>query len=106
MYKNVNQSNAYQELIPVSGVSHRSLTVSSSALALVTPLNDKTRYVLLSVNTAEGIRVTFDGAAPTATDGHFLAAGSERLLSREMAIALKMIRVTNDVNVTITELSR
>ena len=106
MYKNQVQANAFHEMIPVAGVAHRNLTVSNTALALVAPLNEKTRYVLVSVNT-EGVRVTFDGSAPTSTDGHLLAAGSERLLSREMAVALKMIRSGGtDANVTVTELSR
>jgi len=104
MYKTVNQSNAYHELLPVVGTIHRNLTVADTAQGLAA-FDEKTRYVLVTVNT-EGVRATFDGEAPTATDGHLLAAGAERLLSVEMAAAMKMIRLANNANVAVTELTR
>lgn len=98
------QSNAFQQLKPVAGVAHKSITVSSTALG-IGALHSQTKYVLLTVNT-EGVRCTFDGSAPTSTDGHLLAAGAERLLSLESAVALKMIRATNDANVAVSEFTR
>lgn len=104
-YKNPSQANAEHELIPVSGRAHKNLTVGSTA-SDIGDLDPNTRYVLLTVNT-ETVRVTFDGNAPTATDGHLLSAGAERRYSREAALALKLIRGGgSDANVAVSEFTR
>ncbi len=105
MYKNITTDNLFHELVPVDGTQHRNLTVSNTAQALAA-FNDKTRYVLVTVNT-ESIRFTLDGNAPTATDGHVLTAGAERLFARDAALKLKLIRGgSSDANVAVSELTR
>jgi len=79
-------------LIPTPGVADQNLTVSDTALQLAA-LNDNTKHVLVTVAT-QPIRVTFDDSAPTTTNGHYWAAGQERVLKREAAVAMKVIRAT------------
>jgi hypothetical protein len=83
-------SNTGAGLAP-NGVDQR-LTVSSGVVVF-SGFPTGTTQVLLTTETAE-CRYTLDGTAPTATDGHILAASEERVWSVSMVTAAKFIRTT------------
>ncbi len=84
---------------PASGLTDERLTVSSTAGGVqfsslsAWAVNGLTRMVVLDVQTAD-VMVTFDGSAPTTTNGHRLYAGQNYTWSYETAAAAKFIRAT------------
>ena len=56
-----------------------------------TAFNSLTRYIVLDVQLAD-VRVTYDGSAPTSTNGHILFAGRSYTWSKQAAVAAKFIR--------------
>lgn len=88
-------------------VTQGPLTVGVAAatlLSLVTgnAFNARTTVVMLSVET-DALRITLDGTAPTATKGHLLNPGKIVMLTRAEADAAKMIRVTTDSKIQVSE---
>lgn len=76
----------------VSSGTDQAKTVDATAGGVqLAAFPDNTTHVLISLETAE-IRYTLDGSAPTATNGHILAAGEERVWPAAMASAAKFIR--------------
>ena len=76
---------------PTSGVSDQTLAVADSAVQFGTAFNSLTRYIVLDVQLAD-VRVTYDGSAPTSTNGHILFAGRSYTWSKQAAVAAKFIR--------------
>jgi len=76
---------------PTSGVADQTLAVADSAVQFGTAFNSLTRYIVLDVQLAD-VRVTYDGSAPTTTNGHILFAGRSYTWSKQAAVAAKFIR--------------
>ena len=76
---------------PTSGVSDQTLAVADAAVQFGTAFNSLTRYIVLDVQLAD-VRVTYDGSAPTSTNGHILFAGRSYTWSKQAAVAAKFIR--------------
>ena len=76
-----------------TAIPDQRLTVDATAggVQFGTAFHALTTCVLLDVQTA-GVYVTFDGSAPTTTNGHYLAAGTSYTWSRASATAAKFIR--------------
>lgn len=84
----LNPSN----LVPNSTQADQALTVDATAGGVqFAAFHADTTHVILDVQTAQ-VRVTFDGSAPTATDGHILEAGDWGTWSKALAVAAKFIR--------------
>ena len=79
---------------PTPGVNDQRLTVddTSGGVQLAT-LSDSTKYVWLDVQDADCF-VTFDGSAPTTSNGHKLDAGEKYIWSKATARSAKFIRAT------------
>lgn len=86
---NANVVNLYP--VPTSGVNDQTLTVSNSAVQFGTAFNELTRYIVLDVQVAD-VRVTYDGSAPTTSNGHILFAGRSYTWAKETAEAAKFFR--------------
>lgn len=74
-------------------VPDQRLTVDATAggVAFATAFNTATTCVIVDVQTA-GVYATFDGSAPTTTNGHYLAQNTSYTWSRATATAAKFIR--------------
>jgi hypothetical protein len=83
----------------------QALSVVGAAQSLAA-LNAQTTHVLITVD-GEPVRVTFDGSAPTATNGHYWPAGKEEVLTKELAALMRVIRQTaaGTANVHASELT-
>lgn len=78
--------------IPTPGVADQRLTVDATAGGVqFSAFDAKTKYVVLDVQTAD-VMVTFDGSAPTTTNGHLLYVGDHRQWNKVTAAAAKFIR--------------
>ena len=75
---NIKITNLPHQLFPVPGVTDRSLTVSTSVLALNGggAFDDATSHVLLSF-VDNDVRATFDGSDPSASNGHLYNGGTD-----------------------------
>ena len=94
--------------IPNEAVAHEGpLTVSSTAITLLSllsggALHAETRFVEITVET-DDIRLTVNGTTPTSTLGRAVLADSSRLLSRAEADKAKLIRMTADATLQVTQ---
>ena len=80
------------------------LAVSSTAVTLTA--NFTCNHVLLT-NGPQPVRAVFDGAGtPTASEGHYLAAGWSAIVPLSVAKAAKFIRVSSDSDIHATPLVR
>lgn len=80
------------------------LAVSSTAVTLTA--NFTCTHVLLT-NGPQPVRAVFDGAGtPTASEGHYLAAGWSAIVPLSVAKAAKFIRVSSDSDIHATPLVR
>lgn len=71
----VKISNIYP--VPTPGATDTNYTISSSAVDysdMSMTVNSLTRYIVFDVTGAD-VRVTFDGSAPTSSNGHLVYAG-------------------------------
>jgi len=100
------QQNVTANLIPVSGVSDRAVTAGAVAGPLiVAALNENTQVVYWTL-TGANARVTFDGSAPTASNGHQYANGASGEWSPIRAQAARIIREAGtDAVFHITEMN-
>lgn len=91
-----NSRNLYPQA--AAGVNDEALSVDNTAggvqLTASGWSNTNTMYVQWQCQTDQ-IRVTFDGSAPTTTNGFLLEAGQSGIWSLNMAKGAKFIRVTN-----------
>jgi len=99
-----NLSNEFQPtVVSGSSVAGQSLTVSSSAVAmLATALAATTQKVVWDLQD-DAAFVTFDGTTPTSSNGHKIASGTSGEWSRVTAEAAKWIRETTDARLQISE---
>lgn len=89
-----------------TAITDQALAVTDTAKDLIaTALNPATTHVEWTLDAAD-VRMTFDGSAPTATNGHLFVNGTSRVWHRKRAEACKVIRgaATNGY-IHITELS-
>jgi hypothetical protein len=78
--------------VPNSTQADQRLTVDATAGGVqFEALHADTTHVLWSNEDAQ-IRVTFDGSAPTSTNGHIIEAGDSGVWAKALAVAAKFIR--------------
>ncbi len=96
------------EASPNSAAAHQGpLNVGATAVTLLSllsggALHAETRFVEITVET-DDIRLTVNGTNPTATLGRAVLADSSRLLSRAEADAAKLIRITTDAKIQVSQ---
>lgn len=101
-------SDCITRLVPNTAAAHQGpLTVSSAAITLLSLISGNawhiaTNAVQMSVETDQ-IRICPDGTTPSATKGHLLNAGQVLWLSRAEADLAKVIRVTTDAKIQVSE---
>lgn len=95
-------SNLESALTPNHLADDQRLTVTGASVVSLAALHSRTQVVLVSVEDV-AVRVTYDGSAPGATNGHLLAVGTELYLSRETAEALKALSTAGDAVLHVTE---
>lgn len=79
---------------PTPGATDQRLLVDATTGGVQltsTSMSNATDTVVLDIQTAD-VMVTFDGSAPTSSNGHFLANGTSYTWSKAAAIAAKFIR--------------
>ena len=87
---------------PTPGVTDQTLTVGDSVVQF-SAFNALTKFVVLDVQVAD-VRVTYDGSAPTSTNGHILFAGRSYTWSKAAAAAAKFIEdTTTDATIHASE---
>lgn len=78
--------------IPTPGINDQRLTVDNTAGGVqLSAFSDTTKYLWLDVQDADCF-VTFDGSAPTTTNGHKLYAGEKYIWNKVAARSAKFIR--------------
>lgn len=100
------QQNVSANMVPVSGVSDRSVTAGAAASAfIVAALSEQTTVVYWTL-TGANARVTFDGSDPTASNGHQYVNGATQEWSPIRAQAARIIREAGtDAVFHITEMN-
>ncbi len=85
-------TNLSSEYRPVTGGSHRTRTVSSTAVAWLnfSPASN-TKYFAWTLEGGD-IRITIDGSDPTASVGYVVANGSSGTWNVDFADAVRAIR--------------
>lgn len=92
--------NQLSGLKPTGAMEH--LTVSTSPVTATAIEDNVAEFALVSVD-GEDVRVTFDGTAPSASNGHLLEDAYKEVWSREQVNAAKFIRnAGTDASVVIT----
>lgn len=85
--------------VPSAGVNDEALAVSNTVGGVQLTASGwtgaNTKYVQWQCQT-DSVRVTFDGSAPTTTNGFVLSANQSGTWDLETAKAAKFIRVTTD----------
>jgi hypothetical protein len=90
-------------LFPVG--ADEALAVSSTAVSVVGTAWASTATHALLTNGANPVRATFDGSGtPTASEGHYLAAGWSAVVPVAVAKQAKFIRVSGDSDLHATPL--
>jgi hypothetical protein len=74
-----------------AAVADQRLTVADTAIAFATAFNASTDFVVLDVQGAD-VMCTFDGSAPTTTNGHRLYDGTHYTWSKGTAAQAQFIR--------------
>ena len=96
------------DLIPTPATTTEGpLTVSSTAITITSLIsgaawNAATDHVLVTVETDQ-LRIDPAGGTPTATKGHLHNPGAAFWLTRGEADAAKVIRVTTDAAIQVTQ---
>lgn len=90
---------------PLTPYATETLTISSAAktltVSVMLPSGHRPTVAQLTTE-ADALRYYVDGTTPTATVGHLLPVNSTVLVCGPSIGRLKMIRVTNDVTVTVS----
>ena len=91
---------------PTPGVTDQTLTVDNTTGGVqFSAFNALTKFVVLDVQVAD-VRVTYDGSAPTTTNGHILFAGRSYTWSKAAAEAAKFIEdPTTDATIHASEVT-
>jgi len=92
-------------LVPNSTQADQTLTVDGTVGGVqFAALHADTTHVVLDVQVND-VRVTFDGSAPTATNGHLIPFGAGGIVwSKALAVAAKWIRVTGSSTIHLSQL--
>ena len=91
--------------VPTPGATDQALAVGNSVVQLTDggAFNSLTKYIVLDVQVAD-VRVTYDGSAPTSTNGHILFAGRSYTWAKRTAEAAKFIEdTTTDATIHASE---
>lgn len=98
-------ASVVNDLIPNAGGGMQQLTVDDTVGGVqFSALDGATQYVFWTSETSD-CRVTFDGSAPTTTNGHLIVEGSSGLWPADLAADAKFIRTTGESAViTATEM--
>lgn len=93
-------------LSPNGTVADQRLTVDNTVGGVqFAAFDEATTHVFWSCETAQ-VRVTFDGSAPTTTNGHVIEPGAYGVWSKAMAQAAKWIRTgANSATVHASEMA-
>ena len=88
--------NSTSEMVrPASSETDAMLTVSTVAVSFAAgDFATSCKYVLLQVQN-NPVRVTYDGSAPTDSNGEYVLANQEKVVSRSLALAMRFIRSSN-----------
>ena len=87
---------------PTPGATDQTLAVGAS-VETFGAFNSLTKFVVLDVQVAD-VRVTYDGSAPTTTNGHILFAGRSYTWSKAAAEAAKFFEdTTTDATIHASE---
>lgn len=87
---------------PNPNANDQALTVDDTVRQFAA-LHIDTDYVVLDIQD-NNVRATFDGSAPTASNGHLLVKEQGLItLSANVAKAMKMIRVSSNAIIHLTE---
>lgn len=83
---------APDNLIPNGTEADQRLTVDATGGGVqLSALHANTTHIFWTLETAE-IRVTFDGSAPTSSNGHIISVGQNGVWPAALAAAAKFIR--------------
>lgn len=97
MAEAIKLQNVVSEMVkPSATQTDATLAVSSTAVSFAAgDLSDTCKYVRLQVQ-SNSVRVTYDGSAPTASNGEQVQPGEKTVVSRQVALAMRFIRETSD----------
>lgn len=102
---NARVVNGPMQVLPVSNVSARTVSVSGTAVSLiVAALNTNTNAIYFTLEGAD-VRLMIDGSNPTVSVGHLFTNGTTGIWSRRWAETVKVIAVSGTAVFTITELN-
>lgn len=98
----------FNNLVPLTSVATEGpLTVTNAAVTIASLIAGaafaaQCNAVMVSVETDQ-IRLDPNGGAPTTTKGHLISPNQKFILSREEADVAKVIRVTTDAKIQVTQ---
>ena len=102
---NARVVNGPMQVLPVSGVAMRTLSVGATGVAfLTTPLNNNTTHVYWTLESAD-TRLRLDSTMPTTSIGHIFKLGNSGIWSKSWAENAKVISVSGTAIFYITELN-
>ena len=84
-------TNLYPKPTPGSTDQRLTVDTTSGGVQLTNSFNVRTDVVYVDVQDA-GVMVTFDGSAPTTTNGHLLPIAHKEYWAKSRAIAAKFIQ--------------
>jgi len=89
--------NVTSEMVrPLASEIDATLAVSSVAVSFgAGDFPTSCKYVRLQVQ-GDSVRITYDGSAPTTTNGEIVQATQMSVVSRAVALQMRFIRVTTD----------
>lgn len=93
--------NVSSEMVPPNTTTELDATLAVSSVAVSFQTSDfpaSCRYVRLQVQ-GNSVRITYDGSAPTATNGESVQATQGTTVSRAVALRMRFIRETADATI-------
>lgn len=94
----IKLQNVSSEMVPPNTTTEldATLAVSSTAVSFTSGnLPASCKYVRMQVQ-EDSVRITYDGSAPTASNGELVQATQFTVVSRAIALRMRFIRVTTD----------
>lgn len=88
---NVKINNSPSEFKPPTQADH-TVVVSTTAVTLTAASLPASHLYVYIQNQGQNIRVTYDGSAPTASNGEQLVDGDRLTVTRDLALAMRFIR--------------
>lgn len=93
--------NLDSELKPVGVMQQITVDATAGGKQIATPIPEGASHALVGID-GDAARVTFDGSAPTSTNGHLLANGYSAVWSAARIAAAKFIRVTGNATLHVS----